>query len=48
MPDCVPAIGTHGIAQLVGTMPCTSGAVTRMRPSCMGSTFCSTVARYFP
>jgi hypothetical protein len=44
----LPAIGTQGMAQLVGMKPETSGTIAWMRPSCMGSMLLITVPRYFP
>ena len=48
MPMLMPATGTHGIAQLGGITPETSGTITWMRPICMGSTLLSTMPRYLP
>ncbi len=36
MPFWMPAIGTHGIAQLAGMMPATSGTWIWRRPCCSG------------
>src|SRR5215475_12681208 len=47
-PLCLPAIGTHGIAQVDGVSPDTSGTIAWMRPRCSGSMFWITVPRYFP
>jgi hypothetical protein len=48
VPICLPAIGTHGIAQLVGMTFETSGTIARIRPICSGSTLFTTVPRYSP
>ena len=41
----MPAIGRHGIAQVPGTKPATSGTIAWMRPICSGSTLLITVPR---
>ena len=47
-PVCIPATGRHGIAQLDGNSPVTSGINAWRRPICIGSTLLTTVPRYFP
>jgi hypothetical protein len=47
-PALMPANGRHGIAQVPGTNPATSGTIAWMRPICSGSTLLATVPRYFP
>src|SRR5271165_1541286 len=47
-PAWIPAAGTHGMAQLDGISPSTSGTCAMMRPISMGSILLITVPRYFP
>ena len=41
----LPAMGTAGIAHVVGTTPLTSGTMARIRPICSGSMLLVTVPR---
>jgi len=47
-PACMPATGTHGIAQLEGISPNTSGTWSSTRPICSGSILAMTSPLYFP
>jgi hypothetical protein len=44
----MPATGTHGIAQVAGISPPTSGTCTCSRFICIGSMLFSTSPRYLP
>jgi len=48
MPICFPVTGKHGIAQLDGINPETSGTWTIRRPICIGSMLFNTMPRYLP
>src|SRR5215470_9201351 len=47
-PSALPANGTQGMAQLVGTTLDTAGTIAMMRPICSGSMLLTTVPRYLP
>ena len=47
-PICLPVTGKHGIAQVDGIRPETSGTIAMMRPICIGSMLLITVPRYLP